>query len=239
MPRTAAQIVSLSCQIAKTPGMTVQAGLLLNEVLTELAQDYDIALALNSTTIAVSASGPNNGVGPYSLPTNYLRMASREVIFLISGVPYILTQVSLAQFDALINTIGISSYPNVYATNVANTPPGFYLYPPPNLSLVLNIRYYGTLPEITTPEVSTSIPWFPNENYLLKRVTGELMQIAGDPRAESFLGDGPAGAIGILRRWLNLAGDKEDTITTVQLDRRWFGAGATGNFAPSKLTGGI
>jgi hypothetical protein len=239
MPRTCAQIVALATQIAKVPGMSIQAGQLLNQALIELTQNYDIALALNTTTIAVSASGPNNGVGPYSLPTNYLRMASREVIFLISGVPYILTQVSLAQFDALINTLGISSYPNVYATNVALTPPGFYLYPPPNLSLVLNIRYYGTLPEIITPEVSTTIPWFPNENYLLKRVTGELMQIAGDPRAEGFLGDGPAGAIGVLRRWLNLQGDSEDTIKTVQLDRRWFGSGASGNFGPSKITGGV
>lgn len=238
MPRTAAQIVSLATQIAKVPGMTVQAGLLLNEVLTELTQDYDLALALNTTTVSVSASGPGNGVGPYSLPSNYLRMASREVIFLISGVPYVLTQISLSQFDALINTVGISSYPNVYSTNVALTPPGFYLYPPPNLSITLNIRYYGTLPEIVTPETSTTIPWFPNENYLLKRVTGELMQIAGDPRSESFLGDGPGGAIGILRRWLNLQGDKEDTAQVVQLDRRWFGGGG-GNFGPSKITGGI
>lgn len=238
MPRTAAQIVTIATQIAKVPGMTVQAGIFLNEILTELTQDYDLAVALNTTTLAVSATGPNGGVGPYSLPANYLRMASREVIFLITGVPYVLTQISLSQFDSLINSVGISSYPNVYATNVATTPPSFLLYPPPNLSLVLNLRYYGTLADIVSPETSTAVPWFPNENYLIKRVAGEMMQLAGDPRSESFLGDGPTGAVGVLRRWLNLQGDREDTASTVQLDRRWFGGNAN-TYGPSKITGGV
>jgi hypothetical protein len=42
---TAAQIVTLACQIAKAPGMTAQAGQLLNMILAELCQDYDFQVA--------------------------------------------------------------------------------------------------------------------------------------------------------------------------------------------------
>jgi hypothetical protein len=42
----------------------------------------------------------------------------------------------------------------------------------------------------------------------------------------------------MLRRYLNLQGDTEDTIQQVQLDARYWGAGG-GNFGPSKITGGI
>lgn len=219
--------------------MTVQAGLFLNQVLTELTQDYDLAVALNQSNLTISPSGLNNGAGPYPLPANFLRMASRDVTYTISGVPYVLTQISLAQYDALINTTGTSSYPNAYTTDPSGTPPGFAVYPPPSLTLLIIFRYYGTMPEITTPETSQVIPWFPNENYLYIRVAGELMRIAGDPRADTFLGDGPSGAVGVLRRWLNLQGDKEDTATTVQLDARWFGGRAGySSFGPSKSTGG-
>lgn len=235
---TSQQIVTRACQIAKRPAFTLQAGQSLNQILSDLTREYDLAVALNSATISISGGGLNNGTGPYQLPANYLRMASREAIYLISGIPYVLIQITLAQFDALINTLGIANFPTTFATDLSTTPPSLYVYPPPILQFNLNIRYYGTMPEITTPEASSVVPWFPDQGYLVTRLAGELMRDAGDPRQESFLGDGPFGAVGILRRFLNLQGDRADASQSVQLDRRFFGPGGK-VFPPSKVTGGV
>ena len=96
------QIVTLSAQIAKTPGMIVQAGQFLNGVLQDLCNDYDLDIAkatlrfnFNSGSGAAliqgspwssgfsSGFGPaattsfvvgtGNGSGPYTLPDDYLR----------------------------------------------------------------------------------------------------------------------------------------------------------------------
>jgi len=235
---SAQQIVQHATQIARVPGYTVQAGRILNQVLVELTQEYDIAVALHTSTVTVTAGGAGNGTGPYSLPDDYLRMASHEATYLINAIPYVLTQITLAQFDALINQTGLSAYPYNFTTDVSTTPVSFFVYPPPLVQIYIKIRYYGILPEIQQSETSAVVPWFPNQNYLVNRVAGELMRIAGDPRAESFLGDGPSGAVGILRRWLNLQGDKEDAAAVVDLDRRYFGAGRF-SFPPSRLTGGL
>lgn len=238
MPMTAQQIVTRACQIAKRPGFLVQAGLSLNEILTSLVREYDLPIALNTTTLQISGGGPGNGTGPYNLPANYLRGAKRDLVYLVYGVPYVLTQIKLAQFDALINVSGIANYPRAYATDVSLSPPGLYVYPPPILLFNLQIRYYGTMPEIPNAETSPIIPWFPHQGYLVNRLAGELMRDAGDQRADGFLGDGPSGALGILRRFLNLQGDKEDSADVVDLDRRYFQPSGV-LFPPSKISGGV
>jgi hypothetical protein len=241
----ASVVCTRALQIAKcTSGMLPQAGQILNEVLTELAQTYDLQTNITTTTITLTGNTPNNGVGPYNLPTDYLRACSRDLTYYVSGVPRRLIQITLAQFDILINTLGVSSYPGNYATDIsqqavlANGNPVLYVYPPPLLVIPLQIRYFNLPLDIVTPETSSSIPWFPNSTYLIRRVAGELMAITGDPRADTYLGDGPQGCIGILRRWLNLQGDREDTASTIQLDARYFGAGGAA-YEPSKITGGV
>jgi hypothetical protein len=236
---SASTIVSRALQIAKlTSGMQSQAGQVLNEVLLELAYTYDFSIALNTATVNLTGNTPNQGAGPYNLPANYLRAASRELTYLINGMPQVLTQITLAEFDRLINVSGTADYPNQYATDVSQTPPALFVYPPPQLLIPLQVRYYGSFPEITTPETSSTVPWFPFQTYLIKRVAGELMAIAGDPRADSYLGDSPGGAEHMLRKYLNLQGDREDTASKVQLDARYFGPGGI-MFPPSKVTGGV
>ncbi|MCI0559497.1 MAG: hypothetical protein MN733_13465, partial [Nitrososphaera sp.] len=61
---TASQIVTHATQIARVPGMTLQAGRVLNQILTELLQEYDLAIALHTQIVNVNASGANNGTGP-------------------------------------------------------------------------------------------------------------------------------------------------------------------------------
>ena len=240
---TAQQIVARAVSIAKvTTGMAPIAGQYLNTVLEELCMTYDLSINVTTTTIVISGGGANNGIGPYNLPANYLRACSRDLTYYVSGIPYKLIQITLAELDALMNTSGIAQYPCNYATDVSPTTSGgvplLYIYPPPVSSINLQVRYYLLQTDITTPESSATIPWFPYQQYLIKRTAGELMADAGDPRAEQYLGDGPAGCVGMLRRYLNLQGDTEDTIKQIQLDPRVFGMGG-GSFPPSKISGGI
>ncbi len=242
MALTAQQIVTLACQKAKVPGMTTMAGQILNSILLELAQEYDLACNLWTVELVISPSGAGlYGAGPYSLPANYLRMAVDELTYVVDSIPYRMTQLTLAQMDIQINVAGDASYPNRFATDVSvnNTTPLLYVYPPPLFNITLQLRYYGTQPDITTPETSSTIPWFPCQNYLNARLLGELYSINSKIElASQYLGDGPLGAAGILRRWLQLQGDKEMTGDSVILDERYFSAGGQ-SFPPSKITGGI
>ncbi len=242
MALTSAQMISLACQKAKVPGMTAQAGQILNSILLELAQDYDIPACLFTTTIVVNSnSTPNNGVGPYNLPANYLRMAVDELTYSIDQIPYLMTQITLAQMDIQINVAGAANFPDRFASDVSvnNPVPFLYIYPPPNMLITLQLRYYGTQPDITSPEASSTIPWFPSQSYLNARLLGELYALNSKPEmASMYLGDGPVGAAGILRRWLQLQGDREMTGSSIVMDRRFFGGGGQ-RFPPSKVTGGV
>lgn len=217
---TAQQIVTLAAQIARTPAMTSQAGQFLNLVLEELCQTYNLDSARTSYTFDFAVS---SGSGPYDLPTDYLRMANDGIWYTISGVKYPMISVDLSEFDAMVQTAGNQSYPTFYATDTATSPVDIYFWAPPSGAYPVTMRYYRQMPTITTPETSSDTPWFPNTNYLVTRVAGELMKISGDKRADIFLGTSPSGAQGILDRFLKLEDDDLNRAKRVQLDRRYFG----------------
>jgi len=224
MALQAQQIVSLACGIAKAPGYSVLAGQLLNAVLSELCENYDLEPARTQGTITLQpAGGGALGSGPYALPTTYLRMAKGGIFYYVNGEPYNLISIDLSEFDNLVQQPGISYYPEQFATDNATQPVSLYVWPPPGSSFVTTIRYYQQMPDITTPETSAAIPWFPNQNYLITRLAGEVMKLTNDDRCQTFLGDGPAGAQGILERWLKLQNDDDGRAKTVSLDRRKFG----------------
>lgn len=231
MALTAAQIVSLATQAAKCPGMTDQAGKLLNAVLQDLCMDYDFDAARGTITQALT-SGLK---GPYALPVDYLRMRQREgkteLYFVIDGVPYHPAQITYPELNALVYTAGLQNYPQVFATDMSvavpgTTGPNLYVWPPSNGAYTLLGGYQRQMPDIATPESSTAQPWFPNNNYLITRLAGELMKLTNDSRIESFLGDddraSPNGAGTILRKYLQLKDDSEGTVKTVTLDPRRF-----------------
>lgn len=236
---TSQQICQQAVSIARvTQGMMPQAGQFLNAVLDDLPREYDLAICKLSGSITMQPGGPNNGRGPYALPTNYLRMAADNVMYYIYGVPNQMVHVPAEQYDLLIMQAVSPTYPNVYFTDQSTSPVSFWVYPQPLIIIPINFRYYALQPEITTPETSATIPWFPHQTYLKTRIAGELMSISGDPRADGYLGDGPSGAVGILRRWLNLQEDREDIAKRIELDPRFFGRGGRG-FPASKLDWGI
>lgn len=239
MALTASQIIALACQDAHVPGMTAQAGQTLNMVLSDLCQTYDFALArktfyFNFNPGLVAQVGNSiYGSGPYPLPADFLRCADgRSVFWTLQGVPYFLVPIDLSEFDGTVQQAGLQSYPYWFCTDLslgdeganADTTPMAYVYPPPSGAFPVTVRYYSQMADIVTPETSQVVPWFPSQTYLRTRVAGEMMKLADDDRYQSFLGEGPEGAQGILRRYLMLKDDSSDRATTVTLDRRRFGS---------------
>lgn len=230
MALTAAQICSLALQDAKAPGYTSQAGQLLNVILQELSQTYNFDQArgfyqFNFNPSLIQVVNPNviAGGGPYNLPADYLRADRDDVFWTLQGVPYIMVPIDLAQFDLTVQQAGLQSYPRWYATDLSQTPPVMYVWPPPSGAYPVTVRYRRQMPDIATPETSTSVPWFPNTQYLRTRLAGELMKITDDQRYSDFLGDSPNGAQGILNRYLRLKDDEQNRSQVVSLDRRRFG----------------
>lgn len=241
MALTAQQIVSLACQDAHAPGMTSQAGQILNMVLGDLCQTYDFDAAKktvfgNFNTGLVAHLGDSiYGSGPYPLPADYLRAEIGDVWWTLpgTGVKYPMIPLDLAEFDMAVQQAGLQNFPSFFCTDMSPSDstqqggtgaPAFYVYMPPSGNYPYTIRYRAQMADIASPETSGAIPWFPNQSYLRTRVAGELMRITDDTRYQSFLGDGPEGAQGILMRYLKLMNDKSNRAQTVKLDRRRFGS---------------
>jgi hypothetical protein len=215
--------------MAGVPGYQTLAGQLLNVILADLCQTYNLDLARKVTIVSLSA-----GAGPYPLPADYLRADYGDVFYTINGQPYVLVNVDLSEYDALAQPQGNASYPEFYATDLSgqNPTPLLYCWPPSSGPYPLTIRYRAQLPDISTPETSSVVPWFPNTNYLVTRLAGELMKVADDSRSSEFLGDSPSGAQGILDRYLKLKDDSSSRPARIKLDRRSFGS----NFSRLKPT---
>lgn len=227
MPLTSAQLITRACATAHVSGFTAQGADYLNSILQELCQNYDFEAARGLAVVNIS---PSLGSGPYVLPADYLRMAKNEVIYYVSGVPYVMVNIDLAEYDALVQQAGISNYPENFATDTSvaaqtlNGGPVMYVWPPSGGNYSVNIRYFRQMPDIASAATSTVVPWFPDQNYLTTRLSGELMKYADDDRWQAFLGDGPVGAQGILNRFLKLQSDDDGRVKTVSLDRRRFGS---------------
>lgn len=257
MPLTSQQIVTLANQAAKTSGFTTQAGQKLNLILQDLCMTYDIAQARATTTITFNTgpNGTNSGSGPYLLPSDYLRTQNGKQFYLFNGQPYFMTSLDEWEYDALIQQPGFADFPRNFFVDTSTSlsfPPtvpgdfnqdfnpdfslGFtpngnpaqeFVWPPPSIVVPVTIHYYRMMPDIPSPQVASVVPWFPYQQYLLTRLTGEMMALADDTRAADFLTDreeqNPQGAGVLLRKYLTMKDDPEGRAKTVELDRRRFG----------------
>lgn len=238
MAQTAAQICSLARQIAKCPNYLTQSGQFLNVILEELCQDYDFDTIRKTATgnfVTGTVSGPGNqyiaGCGPNPMPADFLRAENNEIIWYLQGVRYVIVVVEQAEFDRLTQTAGFNSYPTVGYIDMAplsdSLPPNLYVWTPASGAYPFTVRYFPKKADIATPETSATVPWFPNQSYLITRLAGELMRISNDDRASAFLGDseenGMIGAGAILTKYLRMKDDPEGRVETVKLDRRRFG----------------
>jgi hypothetical protein len=231
MALTNQQIVTLALQISKSPGYTSQAGQILNAILEDLAQTYDFDVAKGFYTFNFNPSlitniNPNvvAGSGPYNMPSDYLRADIDDVFWTNQGVPYPMIPVDIAEFDWTVQQVGNNAYPYLFAVDMSLSPPGMYVWPAPSGAYLVTVRYRRQMPDISTPEGSSAVPWFPNSTYLYTRLAGELCKLTGDDRWVALLGDGPQGAEGILRKYLELKDDSSNRAQTVKKDRRRFGS---------------
>lgn len=224
MPLTANQIVAQACQNASVPGFTAQGQVLLNTILAELCNTYDFAVARKNFTFNLPTATDSFGRATMPFPADYLRAAEDEIWYYISGVPYKFIAVTLATMDSLVVTAGLQSFPTVFATDVSLSPPIAYFWMPPSGAFTTILRYFSQMPDITD---FTQVPWFPFQNYLLTRLTGELMKITDDERQSGFLSydeeNHPEGAGSVLRRILRMKEDEENHTKRVLLDRQYFG----------------
>lgn len=231
MPLQAQQIVSLSCQEAKVPSWIIQAGQKLNLILNELCS-YD--LDVNRQTYQFNFNVAL-GSGPIPLPTNWLRANKNDVFYTNQGVQYVMTPFSLAEFDACVQQAGLANFPYNYAVDnsgiATQSAPNMYVWPPPSGAYPVTARYYSAMADIATPESSTTIPWFPDQLYLQRRLTGEMMLMANDDRATMYLNGETRskagtflGASALLGRYMSTKDDAQ-AVQRVTLDRRFFGTG--------------
>lgn len=244
MPLSSAQIVTLACQKAKTPGMIQQAGQQLNSILQELCQTYDLADARGTFNFTFNTSfvgGTNQGAGPYILPADYLRTQNGKQFYTYNFQPYKMQVVEQWEYDLLTQQPGFNDFPRNFYVDMSQNPPQEFVWPPPSIAVPNTIRYFRQMPDITSPESSPVVPWFRFQNYLITRLTGEMMQIADDERATAFLTDkeeiNAQGAGVLLRRFLTLKDDPEGRAKTVEMDGRRFGGNRWNSLPNTKNIG--
>lgn len=216
MALTASQIVTLAVQAARCPGYVSQAGQLLNVILQELCQNYDFDVARTTYNFSLTQTSTT---GPYPLPADFLRAKKDDFFYTLYGQPYFPVFYPQEEFDRFTVSPGLTDFPNAWTTDPSASPTNLYVWPPSSGGYQATLRYFRLMPDITTPETSSAVPWFPSTQYLRTRLAAELMQITDDERQVAFL----ANSEDILRRFLEMKDDPEGAVKRVTLDRRRFG----------------
>jgi hypothetical protein len=96
-----------------------------------------------------------------------------------------------------------------------------YVWPPAAGAYPVTAHYQRQMPDLTTAQLAdgVTVPWFPNQNYLITKTAAMLMQITNDDRAETF----NKNCEEMARKFLTLQDESDDVVKTVTLDRRRFG----------------
>ncbi len=110
-------------------------------------------------------------------------------------------------------------------------PPVAYVYPPPLGSYPVTVRYQRQMPPIAS---QFTVPWFPDEGYLINDVAARLAELSDDERTDRFY----ARAQLRMQKYAAKADDKVNRAQAVQLDARNFGGGtAYGRVKNTKWAG--
>ena len=229
------QIVQLALQIAKCPGFTSQGGQFLNMTLEDLWLHRDLKINRVTEFITVQA----NNFGPFTLPQNYQR--TYDLFFEQNNLPYFLKPISTEEYDQEFKDPSIANYPYEFmtilydeVTALQQVPPSagqLFIYPQSSGQIVLTHRYMVKQPDITTPETSTVIPWFPDQDYLITATAKRLMQITDDAREPEY----EKRCENMLRiHLISGDGDEQQVVKSVRLDPRRFHTNRT--LKPTKIT---
>lgn len=228
MALQAQQIISLACQIAKCPNYIIQAGQFLNNVLQSLAQNYDFDVIRKTFTFNFNTTATGNGYvagcGPNLMPADFLRAHKKGAFYYINSVPYTLIGYEQNEFDQFVMQAGNAAYPYAFYVDVSKSPMELYVWVPAAGAYAATVRYNPQMPDITAPETSATVPWFPNTDLLIMATAGALMDITNDDRRQPQGSHSPAAIKGKLDEYLLMKDDPETAGTKrVTLDRRLFG----------------
>lgn len=242
MPLTCSQIITLALQDSRKNvqgatggGFSSQAGQLFQMILDDLCYKYDLKvnitpglIVLSGTAIPSQFRNYTPGIGPYPLPSDYLRMAQDEVFYASGGAPYKMINTDLSDID-LIGLLPMTTrYPELFATDFSSTPPSLFVWPPPISPINLDIRYYKLQPSIPTPASSVTVPWFNDAMYLKSRLTGELLKPGA--AAKPFLEESQL----LLDQYLKLEDDSEGRAILAKMDERQFPRGRNSKLPRTK-----
>jgi hypothetical protein len=232
MPLNVSQLITLALQDARKNtsfatggGFAIQAGQFLQMILDDLCYKYDLKININPALIPLTGSptpyaGAQPGVGPYPLPSDYLRMAQDEVVYSASGAPRKMVNDDLSSIDLAGLLPLTASFPELFATDFSTSPPSLFVWPPPSSVVNLNIRYFRLQPAIDTTPASVVVPWFQDQMYLKSRLTAELLK--PQPEAKAFLEEASV----LLGQYLKLEDDSEGRAIIMKLDERNFRRGS-------------
>ncbi len=165
MALSAAQICDLARQAAKVRGMAAQSGEMLNSILADLCQKYDLDLAKKTLNFLLTPAAAHIGnlnaqlaSGPFILPTDYLRTKINDVLYFPNGLgnfPLRLTPIDLGEFDGLVQQAGFQNFPVFWVTDMSQSPPIAYVWPPASGAYPLMVRYASQMADLAR-SVSTS-----------------------------------------------------------------------------------
>ncbi len=231
------QIVTLATQIAKCPGMVVQAGEFYNNVLEDLFIKRDLKM-LRATQLLTVQGGTN---GPFPLETDYER--TYDLFYLIpttsqtAGLPVFLNPVGRDTFDSEYKDPSLSNYPTEFTTDLSIQAQGLsgtagylYIYPQSSGQITLTHRYMQKQPAIVNPQSSVANPWFPSTDYLIRATAARLMELTDDDRMTTFYQMAEA----MLQPYLIQDGDEQQVVHEVKLDPRRFRINRS--LRPTKVT---
>ena len=170
--------------------------------------------------------------GPFPLATDYLR--TYDLFYTVNNFPYFLYPLSQEQYDQLFKDPSIANYPYAWTTNLTNQQTQgagqLFIFPQSTTALALTHRYMVAMPDITTPESSSTIPWFQDQNYLIQATAARLMNSTDDARHDKF----NAECENMLRTHLIIGeGDEQQVVKEIKLDPRRFHMNRT--LRPTKL----
>lgn len=224
---TASQICTLVGQIAKCPGMSSQIGQSLNTVLVSLALQQDLDLVRRQTTITLTTGASPSS---YALPANYLR--ARKFFYYINGAPFDMIPQPLETILLQYTNIDNVDYPYWFATDTNTSNNLIYVYPNPVVQLSATLIYFDSATEIATPESSATVPWYPDQDFLINETARRMMRITDDERIGIFKADSDETQ----RRTLRLLNDPEGRAVCVKRDPNTFRN--VQNVKPTKVEGG-
>jgi hypothetical protein len=107
--------------------------------------------------------------------------------------------------------------------------PVAYVYPPPLSNYPVTVRYQRQMPSIVNPQ---TVPWFPDEGYLITELASRLCEISDDQRALSLHGLADMR----IRKYLQKSDDKTNRAQSIQLDARNFASGPGSSYRRARQT---